>query len=293
MTTRRAVLIGSVAAGLGLLRMPRMAAGATPALADEFGRIEAQVGGRLGVSLLDTVNNGRAGHRADERFPLCSTFKLVAAAAVLKRVEQGRESLDRRVVFQKSDLVAYSPVSENRIGGSGMSLAELCAAALNFSDNTAGNLILASIGGPPGFTDFARSIVDDVTRLDRIEPELNEALPGDVRDTTSPAAMVQTLYALLLGDALSESSRQRLASWLLDNKTGDTRIRAGLPAGWRCGDKTGSGERGATNDVAIIYPPDRPPILLAIYLADCTAAASQRNAAHAAVARAAVVAARA
>ncbi len=255
-------------------------------LADDLARIEAASGGRLGVAVLDTLAESRVGHRADERFPMCSTFKLLAAAAVLARVDAGKEQLDRRIRFQPSDVVVNSLVTKDLAGGAGMSLEELCEAAMIVSDNTAGNLLLASLGGPEGLTAYARSLGDTVTRLDRIEPDLNEALPSDPRDTTSPAAMLSNLRTLALGNVLSPQSRERITAWLLGNKTGDTRLRAGLPNGWRVGDKTGTGERGTTNDVGIIWPPGRNPVLVAIYLTGTPAEAAQRNATLAAVGRA-------
>ena len=251
----------------------------------DLARIEAESGGRLGVAVRDSATGAQQGHRANERFPLCSTFKLLAAAAVLSRVDAGDERLDRRVRFEAHDLVTYSPVTQHWVGGDGMPLPEICAAAITMSDNTAGNLLLAAIGGPPGFTEYARSLGDAVTRLDRIEPELNEALPGDPRDTTTPAAMVADLAKLLTGDALSGESRRRLLDWLLASKTGDARLRAGVPNGWQVGDKTGSGERGTANDVGIIRPPQRAPVLVAVYLTGSPQSAEQRNAVITAVGR--------
>jgi beta-lactamase class A len=166
-----------------------------------------------------------------------------------------------------------------------MTLDEICAAAITMSDNTAGNLLLAAIGGPSGLTAYARSLGDEVTRLDRTEPELNEALPDDPRDTTAPAAMVADLARLLTGDALLDQSRRRLLAWLLASKTGDARLRAGVPNGWQVGDKTGSGERGTANDVGIIRPPGRAPLLVAVYLTQSPQSADQRNAVIASVGR--------
>jgi beta-lactamase class A len=219
---------------------------------------------------------------------MCSTFKLLAAAAVLKRAEEGQDQLQRRITFQSSDLVMYSPVTKDHAGGDGMTLAELCAAALNYSDNTAGNLLLASLGGPQALTTFVRSIGDPITRLDRIEPDLNEAVPGDPRDTTTPAAMLQNLRSLLFGNVLSAASKDQLTAWLLGNRTGDARLRAGLPPGWRCGDKTGSGERGSTNDIGVIWPPQGAPVLVTVYLTETTATSEARNATLADVGRAIV-----
>jgi beta-lactamase class A len=291
MLTRRRFARGAGAAliGCGFAGPPsvaRAADGLSQKLAADLAGIEKESGGRLGVAVLDTRSQASAAHRAEERFPMCSTFKLLAAAGVLARVDAGKERLDRRIRFESRDVVVNSPLTKDRVGGEGMSLAELCEAAMIVSDNTAGNLLLAGLGGPAGLTAYARSLGDMVTRLDRIEPELNEAVPGDPRDTTSPAAMLSDLRALVLGSALSASSRDRLTGWLIGNKTGDTRLRAGLPSGWRVGDKTGAGERGTTNDVGVIWPPGRPPILVSVYLTETPLAGEQRNATLAAVGRA-------
>jgi beta-lactamase class A len=273
--------------GYGLRATSAWAAGDfAERLASDIARIESESGGRLGVAALDTLTEARFGHRADERFPMCSTFKLLAAAAILARVDAKQERLDRLIEFAAADVVVNSPVTKDHVGAPGMSLEELCEAAMTMSDNTAGNLLLASLGGPEGLTAYARSLGDTVTRLDRIEPELNEATPGDVRDTTTPAAMVANMRALTLDKALSATSREQLVRWLIGNKTGDTRLRAGLPAGWRVGDKTGSGERGTTNDVGVFWPPDRAPVIVSIYLTQTAARPTQRNATLAAVGRA-------
>jgi beta-lactamase class A len=255
------------------------------ALSGAFARIEAESSGRLGVAALDTADGSRAGHRMDERFAMCSTFKLLAAAAVLARVDAGKEHLDRRVIYPKSDLVTYSPITEKHVGD-GMTLSELCEAAITVSDNTAANLLLASLGGPDGVTAFARSLGDTMTRLDRIETALNEATPGDPRDTTTPTAMLANIRALVLGDALSPPSRDQLKAWMLANKTGGGRLRAGLPGDWAVGDKTGSGEYGTTNDVGVIWPPGRAPIVVTIYFTETKAALEQRIAVLASVGRA-------
>jgi beta-lactamase class A len=275
--------------------VPPIAHAATPAtgqlrsedqLSRELARIELASGGRLGVAILDTGTGIRTVHRGDERFPMCSTFKLLACAAVLARVDAGKQRLDRRILFQKSDLVTYSPVTEKHIGAPGMSLAEICAAAIEYSDNTAANLILANIGGPAGFTQFARSLGDTVTRLDRIETALNESLPNDPRDTTTPSAMAANLNSLLLGNTLAPASRDQLIQWLLANTTGATRLRAGVPDNWRVGDKTGTGDHGSTNDIGILWPPNAKPLLVCAYLTGTTASLDQRNATIAAVGRA-------
>jgi len=235
------------------------------AFEEKISKLEKESGGHLGVAVLDTANQTRAQYRADERFPMCSTFKLLAVAAVLQRADQGKERLDRLVRYAASDLVTYSPVTEKHVE-TGMSIEGLCAAAVTLSDNTAGNLLLGAIGGPAGLTEFAGALGDTMTRLDRIEPELNEALPGDPRDTTTPASMLSNLRELVLGDALSASSRSLLKTWLVQNKTGDLLLRAGLPAGWTVGDKTGSGKRGTINDLAIVWPAHQGPLLISAYL---------------------------
>lgn len=262
----------------GFLAAPLLA---LPAFANDtaspLAELERRNGGRLGVAALDTASGRRVGHRVEELFPLCSTFKFLAAAFVLARVDRGEEKLDRRVVFSDKDLVTYSPVTKDHVGPGGMSMAEICEAAVTLSDNTAGNLQLASFGGPSGLTSYARSLGDRTTRVDRIETELNEAKPGDPRDTTAPAAMLGTMQRLLIEDALSAASRDRLIGWLLASKTGARRLRAGLPADWRVGDKTGSGNNGTANDVAIAFPPGRAPILIAAYYTESTISDDARN----------------
>jgi beta-lactamase class A len=242
--------------------------------------IEARAGGRLGVFVRDTGAGATIERRADERFPMCSTFKLLAAAAALKRVDEGAERLDRTIAYGPSDLLEYAPIAKAHVSEGGMTLADLCAAAIDWSDNTAANLVLQSIGGPAGFTTFARSLGDEVTRLDRNEPKLNESLPGDERDTTSPRAMAADMQKALLGDALSDASRRQLQTWLIGDKVGDKRLRAGLPPSWRIGDKTGTGERGSTNTVAIIWPPGRAPLIATVYYTESSAPMDVRNAIH-------------
>jgi beta-lactamase class A len=288
MISRRRFAAGAAAlAAAHALPFRARAATGLAGLADALAAIEGEVGGRLGVAVLDTATGERAGHRADERFPLCSTFKLLAAAAVLEQVDQGKDRLDRLVPFTAESLVGYSPVTEARIGGEGMSLRELCEAAVIVSDNTAANLLLVALGGPEGLTAYARGLGDTVTRLDRIEPAMSEAAPGDPRDTTSPAAMLADIQTLALADGLSPESRERLKNWLLDTQTGPNRLAAGLPDGWRIGHKTGTGGHGTTNDVGILWPPaERAPLVVAAYLTESPADGPQREAALAAVAEA-------
>lgn len=248
--------------------------------------IEARLQSRLGVSIRDLESGRSWSHRSDERFPMCSTFKALAAAAVLARVDRGEDSLDRRVVFSSSDIVTYSPVTKERVGEPGMTIGDICAAAVATSDNTAGNLMLKAIGGPEGLTRFLRGIGDVVSRLDRWETDLNEAKPGDPRDTTSPAALNATIETLVLGKVLSAGSRDQLATWLVGNKVGDTKVRAGLPMDWKVGDKTGAGEFGTNNDTGIIWPPGRKPIVFTILTTETKASVEDKNAGMAEIARA-------
>jgi beta-lactamase class A len=214
---------------------------------------------------------------------MCSTFKFLAAAAVLKRVDEKKERLERFVPYNAKDILEYAPVTKEHLKEGGMTLGALCEAAIEQSDNTAGNLLLNAIGGPAGLTNFVRTLGDQITRLDRKEPDLNSAIPGDERDTTTPAAMCLDMQRLLIANVLSESSRRQLADWLQRNETGGPMIRAGVPK-MRCvGDKTGRGANGATNDIAIMRPPGRKPILLAIYSVGSTATANDRVAAVAEV----------
>ena len=260
------------------------AAHAGPATADWVPRVRAELaalerasGGRLGVHILDTATGAESGHRANERFPMCSTFKLLAAALVLSRVDQGQATLAQRVAFGKADLVGWSPVTERHLGGGGLSLGELCEATLTTSDNTAANLILAQHGGPAAVTAFVRHLGDTVTRLDRNEPSLNRWHPGELRDTTTPRAMLQTLHRLVLGTALMPASRAQLQRWLVANTTGGDRLRAGLPPAWRVGDKTGTGNGGISNDVAVVWPFGHAPLLVTAYLSQCPADGPARD----------------
>ena len=253
--------------------------------AERWRRIEASVGGRLGVAVLDTATGELAGHRLAERFPMCSTFKFLAAALVLARVDAGQERLDRRVVIRPDALLKWAPVSRKHVGGDGMTVAELCEAAITVSDNTAANLLLASFGGPAAVTAFARRIGDTETRLDRTEPTLNEAIPGDPRDTSTPRAMARTLRSVMLGNALSDAGRAQIVRWMSANKTGDYRLRAGVPRDWRVADKTGTGDLGSTNDIGVLWPPHGAPQVVVTYLTDCKAPEDAREAALADVAR--------
>jgi len=277
--------------GLGVLAvgLASAKAGQAQALAGlpaEFARIEAARGGRLGVSVLNTANGWHGGHRRQERFPMCSTFKLVAVAAVLARVEDGHDSLDRHIHFGQEVIVSHSPVTRQHVGA-GMTLGELCAATMRTSDNAAANLILTALGGPARLTAWLREIGDPTTRLDRMEPAMNDVTPGDPRDTTTPAAMAETIRKLALDDVLSGPSRRQLVQWMQACETCGTRLRAGLPSGWVAGDRTGTGPRNISNVVGVLWPPGgAAPLVVTAYLMDGSPDGAVRDAALADVARA-------
>jgi beta-lactamase class A len=270
-----------------LLLLAASTPGSTSDFANRILSIEERAGARIGVAALDTGRGKRLDYRSEERFPMCSTFKFLAAAAVLRRVDEKQDQLEF-IRYDAKDILEYAPVTKAHLKDGGMTLGALCAAAIEQSDNTAGNLLLDAIGGPVGVTNFARTVGDEMTRLDRKEPELNSAIPGDERDTTAPAAMCADMQRLVLGSVLSESSRHQLEDWLQHNETGALMIRAGVPKTWTVGDKTGRCGNGATNDVAIIRPSGRAPILVAIYSIGSTSSADDHAAIVAEVARAVV-----
>ena len=281
---RRTFLIGATCAAASTFARARPTAFG----GDRFRRgvlaLERKAQGRFGLALLNTGDGARFAHRSDERFPMCSTFKLPLAAAVLGRVDLGRERLDRPIPIAASDIVAHSPMTELRVGRTA-TVAELCEAIMTESDNAAANILLTTIGGPAGMTRFMRRLDGGVSRLDRLEPALNESLPGDPRDTSSPAAMARTLGAIAFGSVLSPASRDLLVGWMRANKTGQRRLRAGLSEGWRVGDKTGAGANGSDNELAVLWPPNRPPLLVAAYLTGTPLPFERTNAIHAQLAR--------
>ncbi|WP_436856791.1 CdiA/SED family class A beta-lactamase [Citrobacter tructae] len=226
--------------------------------------LEKQSGGRLGVALINTADDSLTLYRGDERFAMCSTGKVIAAAAVLKQSESDNSVLQRKMTISQADLTNWNPVTEKHVNKE-MTLAELSAAALQYSDNTAMNKLIMHLGGTDNVTAFARTLGDTTFRLDRKEPELNSAIPGDDRDTTTPQAMAKSLRNLTLGNALAPTQRAQLVAWLKGNTTGAQSIRAGLPANWIVGDKTGAGDYGTTNDVAVIWPEGRAPLILVTY----------------------------
>lgn len=235
-----------------------------PAIHQELAELEATSGGRIGVHAINTANHTILQYRSQERFPFCSTGKIMAVSAVLKQSMENSHLLQKKVIYNQENLAGYSPITKNHLT-QGMTIAELCAAAIMFSDNTAMNLLIKNIGGPASVNAFAHSIGDNAFRLDRFEPELNSAIPGDLRDTSTPAAMSNSLQQLTIGNALAFPQKEQLLSWLKKNTTGNNRIRAGVPAGWVVGDKTGTGDYGTTNDVGVIWPKKCPPIVVAIY----------------------------
>nr|WP_237734662.1 class A beta-lactamase [Comamonas sp. NyZ500] len=268
------MLITGLALGLGAWGLSGCAfiskqqAAAARTLSDELAALEIQAQGRFGLYVLDTVSGAEAGWRGDERFPMCSTFKTLLAARMLYLAQRDEIRLWRKLYYSPSEVVAWSPISEKRAGANGgMTVQELCEAMVLVSDNTAANVLLEASGGPAALTQWLRELGDGITRLDRNEPSLNTALPGDERDTTTPQAMVQSLQKLLLGDVLEGYARALLQQWLVDSRTGDKRVRAGMPGDWTVGGKTGSGERGTACDTLIVWPTAQSaPLLVTAYL---------------------------
>lgn len=258
--SRRHLLAGAVG-GAAALALP---AWADDAVRQRLATLERTHRRTLGLWALETGSGQRLAYRADQRFAFCSAFKVLLAGAILQRNEAEPGLLAQHIDYDAATLVTYSPITQDHLE-TGMDVADLCAAALQYSDNTAANLLLAQVGGPAGLTAFARRLGDAVFRLDRDEPTLNTALPDDPRDTTTPLAMGMTLERLLVGEALTVPSRRQLQAWLEGNTTGASRIRAGVPSDWRVGDKTGTGDYGVANDVAIIWPPGRAPWIVVVF----------------------------
>ena len=254
------------------------------ALGEKLASLEESSGGRLGVVMLDTDGRMIVSYRETERFPLCSTFKVMLAAAVLKQNETEPGLLEQRISYSEDELVFWSPVTEKH-RTTGMRVADLCVAAIQYSDNTAANVLLKLLGGPRALTDFARSLDDAAFRLDRRETALNEGLPDDEQDTTTPQSMAHSLWKLALCDVLSSPQQAKLLDWLKGNTTGNDCIRAGVPTDWIVGDKTGSGGYGTTNDIAILWPPEEKPLILVVYFTQGKPDAPARKDVIAAVAR--------
>ena len=263
MLTRRELL----ATSLGMT----LATGAVAASAtSQLKRIQKRVGGRLGVHILDSQSGKRITFDDDSRFAMASTFKLPLAASLLWQVDHGAFPLTHTLPVGRDDVLANSPVIEPRVaaGVDAMSVRELCVAVVTYSDNAAANILLGAMGGPSALTAFVRSIGDEVTRFDRTELELNSNQPGDERDTTTPRAMTDTLLKIFTQDVLSLASRALLIDWMMAARAGLNRVRAGLPKDWQACDKAGTGENGAFNDLVVAWPPERRPILAAIYMSE-------------------------
>ncbi|TDC22034.1 class A beta-lactamase [Kribbella albertanoniae] len=255
------LLIGS-ACSSGAVAAPTPEASSTTTVRPQVARfqeLEKQYAARLGVFAVDTGSRRTVSYRADERFAFASTVKSLACGVLLRQAKD----LDKLIRYTAADLVTYSPITEKHVD-TGLTLYQLCDAAIRYSDNTAANLILVELGGPAGLQRALRKLGDGITNVNRNEPTLNEATPGDRRDTTTPCQLATSLQKFTLGHALPPAKRAILNNWLLTNTTGDKTIRAGVPKDWKVGDKTGTAGYGGRNDVAVIWPPNRAPIMLAI-----------------------------
>ena len=272
---------------LMLALSPLAATGSEPdhAFNARISALEISSGGRIGLSVIGMDGSRLLAHREDERFALCSTFKILLAASILARVDANHESLQRTLAFTSADLLDYAPITRANLAAGKMNIAELNAASIQYSDNTAANLLLGASGGPAALTRYLRSIGDSVTRLDRNEPTLNTNLVDDPRDTTTPAAMSATLRTLLAGSRLSPASSEQLKLWMFGNTTGNHKLRAGFDPDWIIGDKTGSCDNGGSNDVAIVYPRGMQPFIISVFHTSSNAVNSEKNALLAEVAR--------
>ncbi|OIK14643.1 class A beta-lactamase [Bacillus sp. MUM 13] len=240
----------------------------------KFKQLEKKFDARLGVYAIDTGTNRTVVYRPDERFAYASTYKALAAGLVLQ--QNSIDKLDEVITYTKDDLVTYSPITEQHVD-TGMTLREICDAAIRYSDNTAANLLLQKLGGPNGFEKALRKIGDNVTEADRFETDLNSAIPGDIRDTSTARALATNLKAFTVDDVLPNDKRKILTDWMRGNTTGDELIRAAVPKGWEVGDKTGSGDYGTRNDIAIVWPPNRDPIVITILSTRDTKNATYNN----------------
>jgi beta-lactamase class A len=280
MHSRRELLAGVIGAAIASAIASEASAASPDAL---LKRIRVGIGGRLGVHALDTQSGKRWGLDENSRYAMASTFKLPLAAALLWQVDRKAFTLEHNLAIEARDLLPNSPVVDARLaaGGDSMNIRDLCAAAVTQSDNAAANVLLDGIGGPSALNDFFRTIGDEVSRLDRKEPALNQNVPGDPRDSTTPRAMVDSMLRIFTQDVLSIPSRALLLDWMVASRTGLDRVRAGLPRSWNPGDKTGTGEYGAFNDLVIAYPPRRRPVLVAVYMSESKLPAKDLAAAHA------------
>jgi beta-lactamase class A len=271
-----------LAAAPALAAWSAFAEDAPPALA----AYEQATGGRVGLYAESVATGAKIAWRADERFVMCSSFKASLAALVLARADRGKDDLTRMLPYGLKDLQPYAPAARENLAKGAMSMADMCQAAVELSDNTCANVLLAHVGGPAALTEFWRGIGDAVTHLDHYEPELNRSPPGDPHDTTTPAAMAGTLHRLILGDVLSPGSRERLTGWMVNCKTGDNRLRGGLPTRWKIGDKTGNNGADAAADIAVVWPRPGRPVLIAAYTQGGKPTAPQLEAIFAEIGRA-------
>ncbi|MEK4693010.1 class A beta-lactamase BlaIII [Bacillus sp. FSL M8-0063] len=226
-----------------------------------FAKLEKEYDAKLGIYALDTGTNQTVAYHSDDRFAFASTSKSLAVGALLRK--NSLEALDQRITYTHEDLSNYNPITEKHVD-TGLTLKELADASVRYSDSTAHNLILKQLGGPSEFEKILREMGDIVTTSERFEPELNEVHPGETHDTSTPEAIAKTLQSFTLGTALPIEKRELLVDWMKRNTTGDKLIRAGVPKGWEVADKTGAGSYGTRNDIAIIWPPNKKPIVLAI-----------------------------
>jgi beta-lactamase class A len=263
-STRRSLLTAALALPVAGLVSTGQASATTTSTTTAIRDLERQYGVTLGVYARNLATQRTLTYREDKRFAMCSTFKTLAAAALLRDHDRNGEVLDKLIRYSQDDLVANSPITEKHVDD-GMTNRQLCDAALRYSDNTAGNLLLRQLGGPSAITTFARSLGDHVTRLDRYEVELNTAYPCDPRDTSTPRALASTYTKLLVGNALPPHDKATLKSWMLANTTSDARFRAALPSGWTLADKTGAGGYGSNNDAGVAYQPDGTPIVVVVF----------------------------
>jgi beta-lactamase class A len=270
-----------LAAAPGLAVWP-IVAQKTPPVLEAY---ERETGGRIGVYAENLDTGAKIAWRAEERFVMCSTFKASLAAFVRARADRGQDDLEQMIPYGPNDLFDYAPVAKQNLAKGAMSVAGMCEAAVELSDNTCANLLLARVGGPAALTTFWRSTGDAVTRLDHTEPVLNRSPQGDPHDTTTPVAMAGNLRRFVLGKVLSPGSRERLTGWMLDCKTGDNRLRAGVPKGWRIGDKTGNNGKDASGDIAVAWPKPGAPMLICAYTQGGSPTAPQLDAVFAAIGR--------
>lgn len=284
MLNRRQIVSLAVAAAIAATRAPAARAASAERTLKS---IHKKIGGRLGVHILDSQSGRRIAYDDDSRYAMASTFKLMLAAALLWQVDKRAFSLEHELAISREDLLPTSPDVEAKLkaGATSMTVRDLCAAIVVSSDNAAANILLRGIGGPAGLTTFMRSIGDETTRLDRTELQLNSNLPGDPRDTTTPRAMVDSMLRVFTQDVITVRSRALLIDWMTASRTGVDRVRAGIPKSWQVGDKTGTGMGGAVNDLVLAWPPERRPILIAVYMSESKLGVPELAAAHADIGR--------